>query len=59
MSMYHKVKRVTNLLYKGCEPHWQCTQCGDAWPFHCYSKADLEQKECPSEPATPSATTKA
>lgn len=42
----HKVERVNNLMYPGCEPHWHCTECDDYWPFHCYSKSDLEQMEC-------------
>lgn len=42
----HIVKRVDNLLYKGCEPHWQCTLCGESVPFHCYSKEELEKKCC-------------
>lgn len=25
--MKHKVELVHNLMYKGCEPHWHCTQC--------------------------------
>ena len=42
----HKVERVDNLMYRGCEPHWHCVLCGDYWPFHCYSKNDLEQMAC-------------
>lgn len=46
--MNHKVIRVDNLMYKGCEPHWKCVQCGDCIPFHCFGKQDLEQMECPA-----------
>ena len=41
--MKHKAIRVDNLMYKGCEPHWKCTLCGDAVPFHCYTKEELER----------------
>lgn len=43
----HKVERVENLIYEGCEPHWHCIHCDDYWPFHCYGKKDLEQMACP------------
>ena len=46
MNKKHQVKRVDNLMYKGCEPHWHCPNCDEYWPFHCYSKSDLEQMEC-------------
>lgn len=46
MNKSHEVERVENLMYKGCEPHWHCTHCNDYWPFHCYSRKDLEQMEC-------------
>lgn len=42
----HNVEKVSDLMYKGCEHHWHCTQCDDYWPVHCYSKDDLEQMEC-------------
>ena len=42
----HKAIRIDNLMYKGCEPHWQCTICGMAVPFHCYTKEEFEQKCC-------------
>lgn len=45
--MNHKVKRIENLMYKGCESHWKCTICGICIPFHCYGKEDLEKMECP------------
>lgn len=44
--MKHKVVRVNDLMYKGCEPHWKCIYCEDCWPFHCYTKKDLESMEC-------------
>ena len=44
--MKHKAKRVDNLMYKGCEPHWQCVYCGKAVPFHCYTKEQFEQMCC-------------
>lgn len=44
---HHCVNIIHNLLYKGCEDHWQCKYCGDAWPIHCWTKHDLETKECP------------
>ena len=44
--MNHKVIRVNDLMYKGCEPHWKCIHCNDYWPFHCYTKKDLENTEC-------------
>ena len=45
----HKVERVENLMYKGCEPHWHCIYCDDYWPFHCYGRKDLEQMPCVSK----------
>ena len=42
----HKVVRIDNLMYKGCEPHWLCTKCGICIPFHCYTKDELEKQEC-------------
>lgn len=47
--MTHKVERINNLMYKGCEPHWRCTICGICIPFHCYSKNDIEKMECPGK----------
>lgn len=44
----HEVKRVENLMYKRCEPHWHCIYCDNYWPFHCYGKRDLEQMKCPA-----------
>lgn len=44
----HKVKRINNLMYDGCEPHWQCIYCGTCIPFHCYKKEDIELMECPA-----------
>lgn len=44
--MKHKAVRVDNLMYKGCEPHWKCTICGDCVPFHCYTREEFEQQEC-------------
>ena len=44
--MTHKAVRIDNLMYKGCEPHWKCTVCGECVPFHCYSKADFEKLIC-------------
>lgn len=44
--MRHKAIRVENLMYKGCESHWQCIHCGDAVPLHCYTKEEFEQKCC-------------
>lgn len=38
----HKVERVDNLMYNGCEPHWHCKHCDQYTPFHCYSKEELE-----------------
>lgn len=38
-------------MYKGCEPHWHCIHCDNYWPFHCYSRKDLEQMECPARKA--------
>lgn len=45
----HEVERVENLMYKGCEPHWHCIHCDNYWPFHCYSRKDLEQMTCPEK----------
>lgn len=42
----HKVIRVDNLMYNGCEPHWKCTRCGKCVPFHCYTKEQFENQEC-------------
>lgn len=42
----HKVIRVDNLMYDGCEPHWKCTRCGKCVPFHCYTKEQFESQEC-------------
>lgn len=44
--MKHKAIRVDNLMYKGCEPHWKCVFCGDAVPFHCYTKQEFENRCC-------------
>lgn len=46
--MKHKVVRVDNLMYDGCEPHWKCTRCGKCVPFHCYTKEQFENQECNS-----------
>ena len=46
LKMKHKAIRVDNLMYKGCEPHWKCTLCGDAVPFHCYTKKEFENRCC-------------
>ena len=46
--MKHKAVRVDNLMYDGCEAHWRCVHCGECVPFHCYSKYQFEQKECPA-----------
>lgn len=45
----HKVHKVYDLLYPNCEPHWKCSRCGDAWPIHCWTKEDLENKQCPGK----------
>lgn len=42
----HKVVRVDNLMYNGCEPHWKCTRCGECVPFHCYTKEQFESQDC-------------
>lgn len=42
----HKVVRVDNLMYNGCEPHWKCTRCGMCVPFHCYTKEQFEGQDC-------------
>ena len=44
--MKHKVEGVHNLMYKGCEPHWHCTQCDVYIPIHCYTKEELENMDC-------------
>ena len=44
--MKHKVVRIDNLMYKGCEPHWKCVRCGMCVPFHCYTKEQFENQEC-------------
>ena len=44
--MNHKVIRIDDLMYNGCEPHWRCVYCGVCIPFHCYGKEDLEKMEC-------------
>ena len=44
--MKHKAIRIDNLMYKGCEPHWKCTLCGDVVPFHCYTKEEFENMCC-------------
>lgn len=44
--MKHKVVRIDNLMYRGCEPHWKCIHCGICIPFHCYTKEQLEKQEC-------------
>ena len=44
--MKHKVVRIDNLMYNGCEPHWKCVKCGKAVPFHCYTKEQFENQEC-------------
>jgi hypothetical protein len=42
----HRVVRVNDLMYKGCEPHWKCVKCGICIPFHCYKKDEIEKQEC-------------
>lgn len=42
----HKVVRIDNLLYPGCEPHWKCTVCGECVPFHCWSKEEFSRMLC-------------
>ena len=44
--MKHKVKLVKNLMYVGCEPHWECVRCGRYIPVHCYSKDEIESMCC-------------
>ena len=44
--MKHKVVRIDNLMYKGCEPHWKCIRCGKCVPFHCYTKEQFENQDC-------------
>ena len=44
--MKHKVIRVDNLMYVGCEPHWKCVKCDVCIPFHCYKKQQIESQEC-------------
>jgi hypothetical protein len=44
--MNHEVKRVDNLMYKGCEPHWKCKHCGTCIPFHCGNKEYVESQKC-------------
>ena len=46
LKMKHKAIRVDNLMYKGCEPHWHCTQCDVYIPIHCYTKEELENMDC-------------
>ena len=48
-NVNHKVVRVDNLMYKGCEPHWRCVHCGKCVPFHCCSKEWFETQECESD----------
>ena len=45
-KMKHKVELVHNLMYKGYEPHWHCTQCDVYIPIHCYTKEELENMNC-------------
>ena len=47
--MTHKVIRIENLMYKGCESHWKCVRCGVCIPLHCFDKEDLEKMECKGE----------
>jgi len=44
--MNHKAIRINNLMYKDCEPHWKCINCGECVPFHCYSKQEFENRDC-------------
>lgn len=44
--MKHKMKIVENLLYFGCEKHFQCEFCGQAYPVHCYTKEQAESFDC-------------
>jgi len=44
--MTHKVVRVDNLMYKGCEPHWICINCKNCYPLHSYTKEEIESIEC-------------
>ena len=45
-SETHKVIQYNNLMYKGCEPHWKCIKCGNYYPFHCYTKEEIESLPC-------------
>lgn len=54
--MKHKAVRVENLMYKGCEPHWKCVNCGVCAPFHCYSKQEFEEQECKAAIRNPQIT---
>ena len=44
--MKHTAVRIDDLMYKGCEPHWMCTRCKMAVPFHCCNKQQFEEFEC-------------
>lgn len=51
---HHVVKLIKDLMYKGCEPHWQCIKCDECVPAHCYSKEEFEQQECRTVNSKPS-----
>lgn len=44
--MFHKVKIVKNLRFYGCEDHWQCENCGEAYPINFYTKEEVEKFIC-------------
>lgn len=52
MDKTHRVRRIDDLMYKGCESHWKCEFCGECVPFHCYTKEQIEAQACPVRCAT-------
>lgn len=44
--MKHKVVRVKDLLYKGCEDHHGCVICSQCVPIHCFTKEQFSNMEC-------------
>ena len=51
--MNHKAIRIDNLMYKGCEPHWKCVNCGECVPFHCWTKEQFESQKCSENQSVP------
>lgn len=44
--MKHKVVRIKNLMYDGCEDHYGCVVCSLCVPLHCYTEEQFKYMDC-------------